>query len=93
MINKPMKLDTTKWIYIGCIPQYASKEAPLDQSRCILGDCPHCQRPMWISEKKRLLQKSIGKKAVIYCLECLAMASVAQGLEPTLFDIGDRKGE
>lgn len=88
--KKPLKLNMSKWVYIGCIPRYASPIAPQDQSPCVTAECPHCKRLMWVSEKKRQLKESLGKKAKIYCLECLARAAHAQGLETIIYDIGGK---
>jgi hypothetical protein len=87
---KPLKLNPGKWIYIGCIPYHASRNSPHDQSPCVLDECPHCKGLMWVSEKKRILKETLGQKARIYCLECLARSAVAQGFEPELYDIGGK---
>ena len=90
MKMKPMEMDNDKYIYIGCIPVEAQPDRPTDQSFCIKRDCPHCNKPMWVSEKKRLLEETmkIPKEAKIYCLECLVIASLNIGIEPVIMDIG-----
>ena len=85
---KPMNLEVYKYMYVGCIPVYACPEPPNDQSPCIKQDCPHCNREMWVSEKKRNIKKCNPKKVKIYCLECLAVGAMNQGYEPELLDIG-----
>ena len=85
---QPMKLDIEKYIYVGCIPVYASPEMPTDQSFCIKRDCPHCKRSMWVSEKKRMIEESDPERVKVYCLECLAIGAWTDGMEPALFDIG-----
>ncbi len=85
---QPMKLDIEKYIYVGCIPVYASPEMPTDQSFCIKRDCPHCKRSMWVSEKKRMVEESDPERVKVYCLECLTIGAWTDGMEPELFDIG-----
>lgn len=85
---EPMKLNVKKYIYVGCIPVYASPEHPKDQSPCVQIDCPHCHRPMWFSQKKKILEESLRDKVRVYCLECLAIGAFNQRMEPELFDIG-----
>lgn len=82
-------METDNFFYIGCIPVMAHPEMPTDQSPCIKRDCPHCKQPMWVSEKKRLIENTAAGRAKIYCLECLAIGSMAAGFEPTLMDIGE----
>ena len=88
---KPMKMDIDKYIYVGCIPVYACPEQPKDQSPCVKIDCPHCNRSMWFSEKKRKIRDFCPKKVKVYCLECLAIGAMNQGYEPELFDISGIK--
>ncbi len=85
---KPMKMKTDKFIYVGCIPVEAHPEHPTDQSPCVKEICPHCKRDMWVSEKKRKIRETCPRKVKVYCLECLAVGALNQGMEPTLFDIG-----
>ena len=85
---QPMKLNIEKYIYVGCIPVYASPEMPTDQSFCIKRDCPHCKRSMWVSEKKRMIEESDPKRVKVYCLECILIGAWTDGMEPELFDIG-----
>ncbi len=84
MKNNRMKLD--KSFYIGCVPVHVSPNHPTDQTPCIQEDCPHCKRPMWVSEKKRAMRKKIPT-AKIYCLECLTLSALDEGLEPELIVI------
>lgn len=62
-------------------------ERPTDQSFCITRDCPHCNRSMWVSEKKRMIEEADPKRVKIYCFDCLVDAACKQGIEPVLFDI------
>lgn len=84
----PLKMNTDKYLYVGCIPVYASPERPTDQSYCVQRDCPHCKRSMWVSEKKRMIEEADPDRVKVYCLECLAIGALNQGLEPELLDIG-----
>lgn len=87
-MNKPLKLNVDKYVYIGCIPVEVHPEHPGDQSPCIKADCPHCKESMWVSERKRQIKAKIGKSAKIYCLKCIAIACMEQGITPELCDIG-----
>lgn len=91
MSDTYLKIVPDKYIYVGCIPVHAHPEIPSDQSFCIKRDCPHCKKSMWVSEKKRMSEESDPKRVKVYCLECLIIGMLNQGLEPELFDIGTIK--
>lgn len=82
-----MKFDFDKKTYIGCIPLESSPEHPKDQSTCIISDCPCCQKPMWVSEKKRAFQAGNPNRE-IYCIMCLVKAALEAGFEPGIMDLG-----
>ena len=64
-------------------PQY--KEAPSDQSRCELFDCPKCKSKMWLSEKKKgvlTFASCMNRDILLACYDCIK--EVAEN-EPELF--------
>ena len=49
-------------------------EAPKDQSKSELFDCPSCKEQMWLSEKKKgalLFSALINKDIVLACYRCV----------------------
>lgn len=81
-----MKIKS-KYLYMGCIPVSACRHHPEDQVDCIIEECPGCHRDMWVSKKKRLRRESMPKVVRVYCLLCLARASIKQGLDIEMYDI------
>lgn len=82
-----MPVDFKKHFYIGCIPLSAMKTHPKDQTPCVIRNCPECNEPMWVSEKKRLLKSKDPAAFRIVCFICLVSASVEQGVEPELYNL------
>lgn len=82
-----MKIDFSKYTFIGCIPIKACTTHPTDQSPCIIKTCGLCKEQMWVSQKKRLMKKRNPTKVRIYCLLCLHKEAVAQGYEAEIMDI------
>lgn len=83
-----LELEPEKYLYIGCIPVSVCKNQPSDQSRGKKISCPHCKRLMWLSENKRKMKNANPDGTKIYCLECLAIGCLWEGIEPELIDIG-----
>jgi hypothetical protein len=82
-----MPIDFDRWQYIGCIPKRAQPTHPTDQSPCIIRDCPECQEPMWVSQKKRKLEEDNLDSMRVVCLTCLVVEAFYQGLEPEIFSL------
>lgn len=76
-----MPIDFSKHFYIGCIPCYAHMDHPKDQTPCIVRTCPECNKSMWVSEKKRLLEAKDPDAFRVVCLECLARYAHDNGME------------
>jgi transcription elongation factor Elf1 len=60
---------------IFCPPLSIFPIAPKDQPRCTEINCPHCNKHMWISEKKRAIKDSCkkdGKDILLACYVCFA---------------------
>lgn len=85
---KALKLSNNK-IYIGCIPVWAHLQHPPDQSRCVMQQCNHCQKDMWVSEKKRKMFSKNPDKYEIYCLYCLATSCQKNGDEIEIVNINE----
>jgi hypothetical protein len=85
-----MCLNKKQVMYIGCIPVWASPTHPTDQSPCTVRNCPLCDQPMWVSEKKKALEL-LYPKLKTYCLHCLAIHANEEKLVVELRDIA--KGE
>ncbi len=75
--------------YIGCIPVWASPTHPTDQSPCTLEACPHCDKTMWVSEKKYAMRDKSPDKVKMYCLYCLMYAVSESDIQHELADIND----
>lgn len=82
-----MKFDFQNIQYIGCIPVWAHPEHPTDQSPCVKWDCPGCNEPMWVSEKKRAYYQEHPKNSQVVCLKCVAETAHEQGMELEMADI------
>lgn len=54
---------------IGCISVAMSPEKPKDQPGASKEDCPGCLQPMWVSDKKRELQKKHSNLLTL-CMLC-----------------------
>lgn len=64
---------TDNVVMIACPPHSDYLEAPKDQSRSELFECPECNQQMWLSEKKKgvlLLSSCIGKNIILACYHC-----------------------
>jgi hypothetical protein len=60
-------------VVLFCAPLSQYPEQPTDVSKCRLIDCPHCQKPMWLSQKKEgiiALAKSMEKEIILACFIC-----------------------
>jgi len=82
-----LTLEPEKYLYIGCIPVSACPNHPVDQSRCVKITCPHCNKLMWLSEKKRKMINRNPDEIEAYCLDCLTISAMGQDLKPELIDI------
>ena len=72
-------------IVIFCPPLSSFPEQPIDQSKCELIDCKHCNEKMWISEKKQgvlELARSLGKDFFLSCYDCFVKAVNEDSLNP-----------
>ena len=79
-----MPIDFDKHFYIGCIPLYAMPTHPTDQTPCVVLGCPECEKPMWVSEKKRLLYLKDPEAFKIVCFTCLAQHAYKNGIDVEL---------
>lgn len=43
-------------VVIICIPLWYMAEPPLEQSDCLVEQCPECTTDMWVSERKRAIR-------------------------------------
>ncbi len=60
-------------VIIFCPPKSFYAEQPADMSLCRLVDCPECNEPMWLSEKKEELKnyaESLKKEIIFCCYGC-----------------------
>ncbi len=61
-------------VMFACPPLCDYAEAPKDQSKSELFDCPKCNQKMWLSEKKKsllLLCSGLNKDIFLGCYHCL----------------------
>jgi hypothetical protein len=83
-----MPIDFNKHFYIGCIPLDAMPlHQPKDQTPCIIRNCPECDKPMWVSEKKRLMESKDPEAFRVVCFYCLAAHAVSTGVRPELYSL------
>lgn len=68
-----MDLSKMKVGIIGCIRIAEHPTAPVDQENPIPGECPGCLNSIWISDKKRALQKAYPDLLTL-CMECAVEA-------------------
>lgn len=57
-----------------CPPYADYPEAPKDQSKSELRDCPKCKNQMWLSEKKKgvlMFASCIGRDIILACYHCI----------------------
>jgi hypothetical protein len=60
-------------VVLFCAPLSDYPEQPKDISKFELVDCPHCKKPMWLSEKKKALvtlSKALDKDIIFACFIC-----------------------
>jgi hypothetical protein len=82
-----MPIDFDKHFYIGCIPLSKHPSHPTDQTPCIVRLCPECNKPMWVSEKKRLMESKDPEAFRIVCFICIVEDAVAKGFRPELHSL------
>ncbi len=61
-------------LVLMCAPLSKYPEQPYDISKSRQIDCPHCKKPMWLSEKKEKLMRDAileGKITYLTCHICL----------------------
>lgn len=61
-------------IMIMCPPYPEYEEAPKEQSKSELRDCPKCNNKMWLSKKKKgiiLFSALIDKDIILACYHCI----------------------
>ena len=77
-----MKLDFTKYTYIGCVPVKDNPTHPYDSLPCKLEQCPMCKNLMWVSEKKKAMEKRNPLKVRALCFRCLIEGMIKSGIDP-----------
>lgn len=61
-------------VIVMCPPLSDYPEAPKDQSKSELFDCPKCKQKMWLSEKKKgvlAFASCIGKPIILAFYPCI----------------------
>ena len=81
-----MTIDFVNDLIIGCIPLEAQETPPKDQSACVIEKCPICKKNIWVSEKKRQY-RDIKLNVKIYCLVCIVVEQIRQGISPDQVEI------
>lgn len=70
---------------IPCPPLSLYETQPRDQSLSEIVDCPHCNKKMWLSEKKKSLIKNNPHKITLLCYFCIE--SELRNLKIKEFDV------
>lgn len=61
-------------VIVMCPPHSDYPEAPKDQSKSELRECPKCKNQMWLSDKKKgvlMFSSCIGREIVLACYHCI----------------------
>ncbi len=66
--------DSRDLVFVMCPPYPEYKEAPKDQSKSELRDCPKCKNQMWLSQKKKgvlMFASCLGRDIILACYHCI----------------------
>ena len=64
---------------IMCIPVKYLSSPPVEQTNCIIENCPDCNEEMWVSEKKRNMRKQHGNRCALKCGICHVKDAMVEG--------------
>jgi len=66
-------MNKEELLIVTCPPLSDYPEAPKDQSKSDLFDCPECKNKMWLSEKKKgilLFASCLNRDIMLACYQC-----------------------